>query len=117
MEYSELISAVLEENRQVLSAVDPKAVDQLIDDLVENLGLTFLRVQDGVLDEPLNDNGDPNVIDWSRFHDGPAIDREVDRGLRRFITQVRARGRQPTIMLVKDWRGSVPSWMDDAEIA
>ena len=33
MEYSELISAVLEENRQVLSAVDPKAVDQLIDEI------------------------------------------------------------------------------------
>ena len=35
MEYSELVSAVLEENRQVLSAVDPKAVDQLIDEILK----------------------------------------------------------------------------------
>jgi hypothetical protein len=35
MEYPELVSAVLEENRQVLQAVDPKAVDQLIDEILK----------------------------------------------------------------------------------
>ena len=34
MEYSALVSAVLEENRQVLTAVDPKTVDQLIDEIL-----------------------------------------------------------------------------------
>ena len=34
MEYSALVSAVLEENRQVLTAVDPKVVDQLIDEIL-----------------------------------------------------------------------------------
>ena len=100
-----------------LNFMDQPVIDQLIDDLVENLGMTFLRVQDEVLDEPLNDNGDPNVIDWSRFHDGALIDRGVTRGLGRFVSQVRARGQQPTIMIVKDWRGSIPAWMNDAEMA
>ena len=100
-----------------LNHIEPVVVDQLIDDLVDVLGLTFLRVLDGVLDEPFNDNADPNVIDFSRFRDGPAIDREVTRGLRRFVDRVKARGLAPTIMLVKDWRGDVPSWMTDPEVA
>jgi hypothetical protein len=100
-----------------LNHMDQHEIDQLIDDLVENLGLTFLRVQDGILDEPFNDNADPNTIDWTRFHDAATIDRDVERGLRRFVSQVRARGVQPTLMLVKNWRGAIPWWMTDAEIA
>lgn len=35
MNYSDLVKTVLEENRQVLDAVDPKAVDELVDAIIK----------------------------------------------------------------------------------
>lgn len=101
-----------------LNYVSQETLDQIIDEAVNNLGLTVLRIRDGALSEPFNDNTDPNSIDWSRFHDGASIDREVARGLGRFVAAVRANGEQPTILLDLDRQAlAARSWMTDAEIA
>ena len=65
-----------------LNYASQDVVHEIVSDAVNDLGLTFLRVRDGVLDEPVNDNPDPGNIDWAGFQDAEAVDREVARGLR-----------------------------------
>ena len=100
-----------------LNHVPQVAMDQIIDEAVDDLGLTFVRVQDGVLSEPLNDNDDPNTINWAGFYDTAAIDLEVSRGLGRFVAKVRAKGIEPVVMLDRAPSVSSASWMNPAEAA
>ena len=91
--------------------------DQIVADAVEDLGLTFLRVRDGVLSEPLNDDDDPHHINWAGFRDTAAIDREVRQGLAHFVVVARNAGIEPTLMLAIDLPDPLPSWMTPDEIA
>jgi len=100
-----------------LNFVSQAAVDQMIDEAVNDLGLTFLRLGFATLAEPFNDNGDANNINWDRFYDTTVIDREVTRGLGRFAAAVQANGESATFLLNKDWEFSAPPWMDDGEFA
>ena len=99
-----------------LNYASQDVVHEIVSDAVNDLGLTFLRIRDGVLDEPVNDNVDPGAIDWSGFQDGEAVDREVARGLSRFLALVRDRGETPALLLSKD---AFPrhDWMSEAEFA
>lgn len=97
--------------------VSQATVDQIIDEAVDDLGLTFLRLSYATLEEPFNDNGNPRSINFAAFNDADVIDREVARGLGRFVQRVRANGETPTILLDKDWEDSAPAWMNDEEFA
>jgi O-glycosyl hydrolase len=100
-----------------LNFMSQETVDQMIDESVNDLGLTFLRVGFGLLVEPYNDNADPNSINWSAFYDGGSIDRDVVRGLGRFASQVRANGETPVFLFAKDWEFGAPEWMNEAEFS
>ena len=100
-----------------LNFVAQAAVDRVIDEAVNDLGLTFLRIGFGYLSEPVNDNANPRDIDWSGFLDKESIDREGARGLLAFARLVRANGETPVLLLNRDWGDSAPSWKSDAEFA
>jgi O-glycosyl hydrolase len=100
-----------------LNFVSQAAVDQMIDESVNDLGLTFLRIGYGLLAEPFNDNGNPQAINWAGFHDANTIDRDVARGLGRFTQLVQANGETPSFLVAKDWEFSAPEWMTDAEFS
>jgi O-glycosyl hydrolase len=100
-----------------LNFVSQATVEQLIEEAVNDLGLTFLRIGFGYLHEPYNDNSNPREIDWSRFMNKGSIDREGARGLRAFVQRVEANGEVPTFLLNREWEDSAPSWMNDAEFA
>ncbi len=45
-----------------------------LDQVIDSLGCTFIRTQIFWDAEPVNDNGDPDDINWSRFNFGPGTD-------------------------------------------
>jgi O-glycosyl hydrolase len=100
-----------------LNFVSQATVDQVIDEAVNDLGLTSLRIGYGLLAEPFNDNGNPQRINWAGFHDANTIDRDVARGLGRFTQLVQANGETPSFLVAKDWEFSAPEWMTDAEFS
>ena len=81
-----------------LNFVSQETVDRIIDESVNDLGLTFLRIGYGLLAEPYNDNGNANSINWAGFYDKNTIDRDISRGLGRFAALVRANGETPTYL-------------------
>ena len=100
-----------------MNYVSQATVDQIIDESVNDLGLTFLRIGYGMLIEPFNDNGNANSINWAGFHDKSTVDRDVARGMGRFNALVLANGEPPAYLLDKDWEFSAPSWMNDSEFS
>jgi hypothetical protein len=100
-----------------LNYTSATTLQQVVADAVEDLGLTFLRVRDGVLSEPLNDDDDPNHINWAGFRDSAAVDREVAQGLAHFVAVARNAGIEPTLIFVHDEPTPVPLWMTPAEAA
>lgn len=97
--------------------VSQETRDQLVEEAVNDLGLTFLRCCFGRLTEPFNDNSDPLSINWSAFYDALTLDSEVSAGLGLFKQKVEANGEPPTFLLNRDWENSAPSWMSHAEFA
>ena len=100
-----------------MNFVSQATVDQIIDEAVDDLGLTFLRAHFGMLEEPFNDNGNPRSINFAGFKDADVVDREVARGMGRFAQRVQANGESPTFLINKDWEDSAPAWMNDDEFA
>jgi O-glycosyl hydrolase len=100
-----------------MNFVSQATVDQIIDEAVDDLGLTLLRVHFGLLDEPFNDNGNPRSINFAAFLDADVLDRDVARGMGRFNQRVRSNGELPTFLINKDWEDSAPAWMNDDEFA
>ena len=100
-----------------LNYVSQPTLDQIIEEAVNDLGLTFLRLGFGYLYEPFNDNADPRNINWSAFLDKRSIDLEAARGLLAFKQKVEANGGTPVFLLNKDWEDTAPSWMTHAEFA
>jgi len=98
-----------------MNFVSQATIDQMIDESVDDLGLTFLRIGYGLLAEPFNDNANAGSINWAGFHDTGSVDRDVARGMGRFAQRVQARGESPVFLLDKDWEFSAPAWMTDAE--
>ena len=64
-----------------LNYMSQPTLDQIVDESVDDLGLTFLRILYGMLQEPFNDNGNPRSINFAGFHDAETIDRDVARGM------------------------------------
>jgi O-glycosyl hydrolase len=100
-----------------LNYISPDTRDQMVEEAVNDLGLTFLRCCFGRLSEPFNDNSDPRSINWSAFYDTAAVDHEVSAGLGLFKQKVEANGEPPTFLLNKDWEDEAPGWMNHAEFA
>jgi O-glycosyl hydrolase len=99
-----------------LNFVAQPTLEQVIEEAVNDLGLTFLRIGFGYLSEPFNDNANPREIDWERFRDKASIDREGARGLVAFAGKVRANGESPVLLLNREWEDP-PAWMSNAEFA
>jgi hypothetical protein len=100
-----------------LNFVSQDTLNQITEEAVNDLGLTFLRCCFGRLTEPFNDNSDPRSIDGSGFTDFAAVDHDVALGLGLFKQRVEANGETPTFLLNKDWEDTAPSWMNAAEFA
>ena len=100
-----------------MNFVSQATIDQIIDEAVDDLGLTFLRIGYSKLQEPFNDNGNPRNINFPAFQDADVIDREVAQSMGRFNQRVQARGEPPAYLLDIDWEDTAPSWMNDDEFA
>jgi O-glycosyl hydrolase len=100
-----------------LNDISQPTIDQIVDEAVDDLGLTFLRIGYAMLQEPFNDNANPRSINLAAFNDADVIDREVAQSTRRFNQRVQANGEPPTYLLDKDWESSAPAWMNDEEFA
>jgi O-glycosyl hydrolase len=98
------------------SYVSQAAVDQMIDEAVHDLGLTFLRIGAGRLTEHTNENADPHVADLGAFDDVDTIDWELQQGgLGRFRAAVVANGEVPRFLM--NTEPEQPAWMSDDELA
>jgi O-glycosyl hydrolase len=89
-------------SEQFLNTMPQGAFDHLVWRLFDDLRLNIVRVRMRNEIEPVNDNGDPDSINWSNVHALP------DTAVIRLLRAGRAGGRNVNI-LATPW--SPPSWM------
>ena len=89
-------------SEQFLNTMPQSAFDHLVWRLFDDLRLNIVRVRMRNEIEPVNDNNDPDSINWSNVHALP------DTGVIRLLHDARAGGRVVNI-LATPW--SPPSWM------
>jgi len=102
--------------------VSPEVRDQVLDEAVDDLGLTWVHWtvpsgnrSSGLSWEPVNDDGDPLHVNWPAFGTGP-VDRSIRTWVLPFKRRVEARGQRFGMAITQTFhnRGStgiVPSWL------